>query len=211
MEDISTWFTWVNAIGYAGGLVTLWGFQQRTMIPLRVGAIAGNIGFLLFGILAPSYPTLVLHAVLFPLNAWRLTQSIRLIRDIQHAADGDGDLNALIPFMTEERHKVGAHLFDKGDLPDSMIVITEGEVLLEELSVHCGPGDVLGEIAAFTPDNARTCTAVCVGEVRLYRLANETMLQLFYQNPRFGMYLVRLIVHRLHRNWTDAEERAKSL
>jgi len=215
MEDVFSWISWVDAIGYAGGMVTLWGFSQRTMIPLRLGAIGGNVGFLAFGFLATSYPTLVLHAVLLPMNTMRLLQSRKLIREIQTASTGDGTMNALIPFMTEKKHKAGDVLFSKGDIPDSMILITEGTVRLEEISTDCSSGDVLGEIAAFTPDNARTCTAVCITDVRLYRLANETMLQLFYQNPRFGMYLVRLIVHRLQGNWEEAEtaraEQAKAL
>lgn len=215
MEDLFSWTSWVDAIGYTGGLITLWSFHQRTMMSLRVGAIIGNVGFLVFGLLAPSYPTLLLHAVLLPLNTVRLFQSKKLIREIQAASEGDGDLNALIPFMKEHKHPSGEILFRKGDVPDSMILIAEGTVRLEEINADCGPGDVLGEIAAFTQDNARTCTAVCVGDVRLYRLANEVMLQLFYQNPRFGMYLVRLIVHRLHGNWSEAEtarlEQAKAL
>jgi CRP/FNR family transcriptional regulator, cyclic AMP receptor protein len=205
MQDLLSWINWIDAIGYAGGVVTLWGFSQRTMIPLRMGAIAGNVGFLAFGLLAPSYPTLVLHAVLLPMNTIRLFQSRKLIREIQTASTGDGTLNALIPFMIQQNHNAGDVLFNKGDVPDSMILISEGTVRLEEINTDCGPTDVLGEIAAFTPDNARTCTAVCITDVRLYRLANETMLQLFYQNPRFGMYLVRLIVHRLHGNWAEAE------
>ncbi len=215
MEGLLSWINWVDAIGYAGGMVSIWGFSRRTMIPLRLGAIGGNVAFLAFGLLASSYPTLVLHAVLLPMNTLRLLQSRKLIREIQAASTGDGTLNALIPFMSEKTHKAGDVLFHKGDIPDSMILITDGTIRLDEINTNCGPGDVLGEIAAFTPDNARTCTAVCVTNVRLYQLANEKMLQLFYQNPRFGMYLVRLIVHRLQGNWAEAEaarrEQAKAL
>lgn len=211
MDNLLALISWVDAVGYVGGAVTLWGFYRRTMIPLRLGAIAGNVGFLVFGVFSPSYPTLALHSVLLPLNCLRLYQALKLIREVKEASEGDGGLTALIPFMVEERYAQGTLLFSKGDPPDSMIVIADGTVHLEELAVDCGPGDVLGEIAAFTPDNARTCTANCASDVRLYRLGNETMLQLFYQNPRFGMYLVRLIVHRLQGNWANAEERAKSL
>ena len=215
MQDLLSWTSWVDVIGYAGGLMTLWSFHQRTMISLRIGAMVGNVAFLVFGILVPSYPTLVLHAVLLPLNAVRLFQSKKLIREIQTASTGDGTLNALIPFMSEKKHAAGDILFRKGDVPDCMILIVDGTVRLNEINADCGPGDVLGEIAAFTPDNARTCTAECISDVRLYRLANEMMLQLFYQNPRFGMYLVRLIVHRLQGNWTESEaarhEQSKAL
>ncbi len=32
-------FTSVDIIGYLGGLVTVWGSNQKTMIPLRAGAV----------------------------------------------------------------------------------------------------------------------------------------------------------------------------
>lgn len=216
MEQLLAWYhelglTWVDGVGFAGGIVTLWGFYRRTMIPLRLGAIGGNVLFLFFGILAPSHPTFALHAVLLPLNTLRLLQSFKLIREIKEAGNDHGDVNALIPFMETKTYKAGKVLFRKGDKPDSMLIIADGTITLNELDITCGPGDVLGEIAAFTPDNVRTSTATCATDVKLYRLENETMLQLFYQNPRFGMYLMRLIVHRLHRNWLNAEEKAKAL
>lgn len=205
MQDLLSWINWIDLIGYVGALSTLWGFNQRTMIPLRLGAIGGNVGLMIFGFLASSYPPMVLNAILLPVNIIRLSQSRKLIRDIQAASTGDGNLNALIPFMMEQNYKAGDVLFRKGDGADCMIIIADGTVRLEEIAVNCGPGDVFGEIAAFTPDNTRTCTAVCITDVCLYELANDTMLQLFHQNPRFGMYLVRLIVQRLHGNWMEAE------
>ena len=54
----------------------------------------------------------------------------------------------------------GTVIFSKGDNADGMVLIHEGDVLLKEIDVHCGPGDVLGEIAAFTPENARTAMHV---------------------------------------------------
>ena len=37
------------------------------------------------------------------------------------------------------------------------------------------------------------------------------MVQLYYQNPKFGMSLTRIIVARLLTNWPDAEARAKAI
>ena len=31
---------WVDVVGYIGGAVTLWGMYRKTIIPLRLGAIA---------------------------------------------------------------------------------------------------------------------------------------------------------------------------
>ncbi len=203
--------SYVDLIGYLGGTVTLWGLFQKTMIPLRVGAVAGNLGFMAFGLLVPSYPTLVLHAMLLPLNIYRMIQMMRLIREVREAATETNTLDPLLPYMKKKREPAGTVLFRIGDAPDRMIVIKSGTVRLEEIDVICGTGDVLGEIAAFTPDNRRTCTAVCESGCELYTLSNDAMIQLFHQNPRFGMFLMRVIVQRLLKNWQEADARARAL
>jgi len=203
--------SYVDLIGYLGGTVTLWGLFQKTMIPLRVGAVIGNVGFMAFGLMVPSYPTLILHALLLPLNAYRMMQMIRLIREIRESAGQSNSLDPLIPYMKQEREPAGTVLFRIDDAPDRMIVIKSGTVRLEEIDVSCGAGDVLGEIAAFTPDNRRTCTAVCDTDCELFTLSNNAMIQLFYQNPQFGMFLTRVIVQRLLKNWQDADARAHAL
>ncbi len=202
---------WVDLIGYFGAAVTIWGMNSKTIIRLRLGVVGGNVGFLAFGLLASSYPTLVLHALLLPVNVYRTWQMIRLVREIKQATEGDNNLNALIPHMSRSHVSAGGVLFRKGDKPDRMIVIKEGTIHLDEVDVDCGPGDVLGEIAAFTPDNQRTCTAVCATDCELYTLTNDDMIQLYFQNPKFGMYLMRVVVSRLLTNWQDAEARAKAV
>ena len=201
----------IDAIGYAGGALTLWGMYGKTMIRLRAGAVGGNVAFLLFGLLAGSYPTVAIHALLLPLNALRLREMITLVREIDEATEGDGNINMLIPLMHREAITKDTVLFRKGDKPDRMIIIHEGTVHLQEIDVDCGAGDGLGEMAAFTPEAARTCTAVCKTNCVLYTLTNEAMIQHYYQNARFGMFLLRLIVRRLVDNWQHAEHRAKSL
>ncbi len=203
--------SYVDLIGYLGGTVTVWGLFQKTMIPLRIGGIAGNVGFMAFGLMVPSYPTLILHGLLLPLNIYRMIQMIRLIREVRESATESNSLDPLIPYMKAKREPAGTVLFRIDDAPDRMIVIKSGTVRLEEIDVRCGAGDVLGEIAAFTPDNRRTCTAVCATDCELFTLSNDAMIQLFYQNPQFGMYLTRVIVQRLLKNCQDADARAHAL
>ncbi len=200
---------WVDVIGYIGAATTIWAMGSRTIIPLRIGVICGNVGFLAFGILAESYPTMVTHAILLPLNIWRTVQLVRLIREIKESTREEDALQPLIPFMRLEKEKAGAELFRKGDEPDRMILIKSGTVVLTEIDVRLGAHDVLGEIGIFTPENRRTATAVCETDCELYTLSHDVMLQLYYQNPRFGLFLVRIIVRRLIKNWQDADSRAK--
>jgi hypothetical protein len=56
---------------------------------------------------------------------------------------------------------------------------------------------VLGEIGIFAPSHQRMDTAICETGVDLAVIANEKVLELYYQNPKLGMYLIRLVVKRL--------------
>lgn len=202
--------SWVDGIGFAGAAATIWAMGSRTIIPLRVGVIFGNVGFLAFGVLAFSWPTIAAHAVLLPVNIWRTIQLMRLIEEIKQTSSNDDALQPLISFMRLEQARAGEVLFRKGDKPDRMILIKSGSVRLQEIDVQLGKDDVLGEIAIFTPENRRTLTAVCETDCEIYTISHEVMLQLYYQNPRFGLFLVRIIVRRLMENWQYADERAKA-
>jgi CRP/FNR family transcriptional regulator, cyclic AMP receptor protein len=191
----------IDLIGYSAGLVMLWGMLPQTMIPLRIGMIFGNIGFIIFGILAGSTPTWLLHLILLPLNLMRLYQMQRLIREIRHASTTNQTLEALIPFMTSQKKPAGHLLFHQGDEAEYLIFIESGQILLEEIQQQCGPGDLLGEIGIFTPEQKRTCTAVCQTDCQLQILKAESLLQLYYQNPQFSLFLSRVIVKRLLDNW----------
>ena len=202
---------WADALGYAAGAIMLWGMFKRTMIPVRLSLVCGNIGFIVFGYFAPSEPTLVTHICLLPLNTLRLYQVWTLVREIRDAEQSDLRLDVLLPYMQPATAKPGEMLFSKGDKADRMIVIQDGRVRLEELDITCGPGDVFGEVAAFAPDGRRTLTAIAETDCRLYTLSNEAMLQIYYQNPKFGLFLIRTVVHRLLGNWQDAESRARGV
>lgn len=61
-----------NLLGYAASCAVLATFLMRTMVPLRLVAILSNFLFLSYGYVEHIYPVLFLHAVLLPINLWRL-------------------------------------------------------------------------------------------------------------------------------------------
>jgi hypothetical protein len=66
-------------IGYvASGLIFL-AFWMKTMMPLRLVAIASNIAFIAFGTANNLVPILVLHSLLFPLNLLKRGKSCSLL------------------------------------------------------------------------------------------------------------------------------------
>jgi hypothetical protein len=174
-------------------------FFMKTMIPLRVVAITSNVAFigyallaLRYGIFGRVYPILVLHSALLPLNIVRLRQMRRLINTVNQASSSDV-IESLIPYMTSERHRKGETLFSKGDPADKLYLIGEGNVRFAELGKQLSDGAVFGEVGLFAPQGVRSVSAVCEDECRLYAIAKDKVLELYYQNPRFGFFLIRLV------------------
>jgi hypothetical protein len=64
----------VDAVGFAAAGFVLATFCMRSMSALRWMAIASNLTFMTYGYLANLAPVLLLHALLFPINAYRLAQ-----------------------------------------------------------------------------------------------------------------------------------------
>ena len=188
----------VELLGWAAAGFTLLAFSMRTMLPLRVSAIASNLFFIVYAGLEGLTPILVLHGILLPFNLIRLAELLRTRRSIARARRGTLDPAWLRGFATaRKRLSAGNVIFRQGDPPDFIYYIVSGRVALDGLDVELGPGDILGEIAFFTEARARTLTARCLEDCDLLALDEATFTRLHYQDPGFGLFLMRLITQRL--------------
>jgi hypothetical protein len=61
-----------DVVGYIACALVLLTFYMKDMVSLRVAALCSNIAFLTYGISLGLMPVIVLHAILIPMNAWRL-------------------------------------------------------------------------------------------------------------------------------------------
>ena len=189
-----------SAAGIAGLLVCV-SFFMKTIIPLRMVAIASNLGFIIFGILLRSWPVLLLHCALLPINFYRLVEMVRLTRRVKSAANnGDPSDVWLRPYMKTKRFPKDHVLFRKGDPATLIYYLAEGRIEFVELGAMLDPGHIVGEIAFFTPARQRLLTARCVENCTVLSIDEATLQQLYYQNPEFGFYLVKLVVARLASN-----------
>jgi CRP/FNR family transcriptional regulator, cyclic AMP receptor protein len=195
-----------EVFGYVAAGLVLATFSMRTMIPLRYLGIASNIAFISYGYVDGLYPVLVLHALLLPLNIYRLIEMRRLIREVKSAGNSAG-IDVLLPFMRPVSKPAGATLFSVGEDAVDMFLLTEGRIRLQEFGVDLQPGEVIGEIGVFSPHGKRTATAVCIEDCRLQCISRERVRELVFQNPRFGFYLLGLIAGRLIENMKDLEGR----
>jgi hypothetical protein len=102
---------WVNVAGYCASLLVFGAFYMTAMIPLRAIAIASNIAFIAYGFGHDLYPVLILHALLLPLNCFRLMQLRRSSRRVRGECGDDPSNEWLIPLMSTHTFKSGDVLF----------------------------------------------------------------------------------------------------
>ena len=185
------------SVTIAGALVVASSFV-RTMIPLRLLAVASNVGFLVYGALHPSLIMLMLHATLLPINIFRTAQMVRLTRRVSAAAQAS-DLSGvwLRPYMRSRRLRAGQVLFRKGDAADHLFFLAAGRIEFVEIGQIMEAGRLFGEIAFFAPDKCRSLTARCVTDCQVLRIDETTFRQLYFQNPTFGFEVVSLVAGRL--------------
>ena len=143
--------TIADTIGYLGAILVVATYSMRTMVPLRMAGIASNVILITYGYYARAYPTLFLHLILLPLNAWRLREMLELIREVTKAATGDLSMDWLKPFMDKKTLKPGQILFSRGDVADEMYFVISGRLRLRELGVDILPGALVGELGLLAP------------------------------------------------------------
>jgi len=196
---------WFDYVGYLGMTLGLLSMAMRTIIPLRLFAIAACACLGLFALLREAWPTFIVNAVTIPVLGWRTHEMWMLTRRAAKAATTDLSIKWLLPFMHERKLKAGETLFNKGDDAAEMFYVSEGRLRLVEHNVELGPGSVVGEIAMFSPSKKRTRTIVAATDVKLSAIGESELKQLYYQNPHFGFYLIQLITHRLVANMEQLE------
>jgi CRP-like cAMP-binding protein len=185
-----------GSAGVAAALVIVSAFV-RTMIPLRWLAVGSNLGFIVYGLVHPSLLMVVLHSVLLPVNLWRVRQMVQLTRRVSAAADPRQLELWLRPYMRSREYKAGAILFERGAPADRLYFLAAGRVELPEVGRTLSAGQMFGEIAFFAPDRRRSSAARCATDCTVLSIDEVTFKELVYQNPDFGLEVVRLIAGRL--------------
>jgi CRP-like cAMP-binding protein len=157
----------------------------------------GNVCFVAYGLVESLLPSILLNIVLLPVNAARLWEIEKLSKEIVRATRDSPVSEWLLPHMRHRSFKAGEVLFRRGDVADRLFYLAKGDLRMVEIGQRVGPGELLGEIGLFSPERKRTQTLVCETDSELYDMTDEMIFQLYYQNPRLGFYLMRLVAERL--------------
>jgi hypothetical protein len=66
-----------DGVGFLAAGLVFAAFGMKEMAALRIVAMCSNLAFIVYGVGLDLMPVWLLHAVLLPLNGWRLLQALR--------------------------------------------------------------------------------------------------------------------------------------
>ncbi|HEY1092420.1 MAG TPA: cyclic nucleotide-binding domain-containing protein, partial [Burkholderiaceae bacterium] len=186
--------------------LTLASYMMKSMLPLRIVALASNLLFVAYGLLEGPVPSLILYLAMIPINVQKVLEIRHLIRAVEQAQADSPVADWLLPHMQRREARAGEVLWRQGERATEMLYLQAGSLRLQEIGELLGPGTLVGEIGLFTPDRRRTLSLVCETDCTLYSLSAEAMAQLHFQNPALGFHVMQLIVARLLRDVERSRE-----
>jgi hypothetical protein len=192
--------TVANMFALLGAIFFVTTLLMRTMVPLRVAGIVSDVFFIGYGVLSNTVTTLILYILLLPINIFRLAQMLKLVKKARVAAQGDLSMDWLKPFMNRRKYSKGDVLFRKGDRANEMFFTVTGKFLVTELGIELPPGRLVGELAFLSPDNRRTQSLECTEDGEVLAITYDRLMEIYFQNPEFGYYFLRLSTERLLQN-----------
>src|SRR5215471_13219400 len=194
-----------NMLALVGAVFFVATLMVRTIVPLRVIGIISNVFFIAYGALAGSMATFFLYLLSLPINAIRLRQMLSLVKKARVSAQGDLSMDWLRPFMTPRKYRKGDVLFHKGDAANEMFLTVTGTFLVTEIGIELPPGRMMGELGFVDPKNRRTQTVECIENADVLTITYEKLMELYFQNPEFCYYFLRLTTERLMQNISRLE------
>ena len=207
LDDWMSLASMANVLGVIGALFYVASMSMKTVIPLRITSIISAVFLLGAGILSHSLPAIVLYAMLLPVHSIRLYQMLELIKRVRAAAGSDLSMNWLRPYMKKRKYRKGDILFRKGDIADEMFLVSSGKYLVPELNIELGPGEIFGEMGLLTTGYQRTRTVECIETGHVMTIPYDEVRALYFENPEFGFYFLRLSSGRLLHILARAEQR----
>jgi CRP/FNR family transcriptional regulator, cyclic AMP receptor protein len=186
-----------NVLGFIGAVLMVASYLMKSMLPLRLAALVASFFFFAYGAVKGAWPTLFLYTILIPINIKKSLAVWKLVKSIERARADTPLADWLLPHMTRRTIPAGTMLWHKGDRANEMVYIESGMIRLVEHAELRGPGTLIGEIGMLSPDNRRTLTISCETDCVVYALSAEDMVALYYQNPKLGFHVMRLVVQRL--------------
>src|SRR6187402_3505989 len=205
LEVVLANINFVNMLALIGAIFYVATLMVRTIVPLRIIGIISIVFFMAYGILAGAIATFFLYLLSLPINVIRLRQMLASVKKARISAQGDLSMDWLRPFMTPRKYKKGDILFRKGDVANEMFLTVTGSFLVKEIGIELPPGRIMGELGFIDPKNRRTGTVESLEDGEVLTITYDKLLELYFQNPDFGYYFLKLTTERLMQNISRLE------
>ena len=192
--------TIANVLGVTGAICHVVSMSTRTAIPLRITSIASASFLLAAALLSHSLLAIVLYGLLLPVHSFRLYQMLKLVRKARVSAQGDLSMEWLRPFMARRKYRKNDVLFRKGEPAKEMLFTVTGKFLVTEIGIEIPAGRIVGELGFLSPNNRRTQSVECIEDGDVLTITYDKLLEIYFQNPEFGYYFLRLSSERLLQN-----------
>ncbi|MBX9760442.1 MAG: cyclic nucleotide-binding domain-containing protein [Beijerinckiaceae bacterium] len=199
---------WYNYLGYVASAFAAGAFIMQRMIPLRLMIIVANILFIAYALIIGELILLAIHAALLPINLWRLQQMRNLVKRVERASDGQIAIDWLTQFMKRKHVRAGLIVFAKGEEANELFYVASGRFRLIEIQKDVEPGAVVGELGLLAPGNKRSMSLQCIEDGELLVASYDQVNELYFQNPEFGYYFLRLVASRLFADASAAKQSA---
>jgi CRP/FNR family transcriptional regulator, cyclic AMP receptor protein len=179
--------------GYVASLLVFAAFYTKSMVPLRIAAIASNVAFIVYGWIDGLAPILVLHSALLPLNVLRLVELRRIAVGVETASNDEASIEVLFPLMTRMTIRAAEMILEADNEADRLYYIVEGYLFVPEVQKELGPGCFLGEFSQSPERGGRTTAAVARTDCVAMVLTRKAALAAFVQHPQLAPHLLRFV------------------
>ena len=199
--DLLADFHWIEAVGWLASGLTVATYAMNTMMPLRILAIASSVCFAIYAAVLQLWPLLAMELILLPINIYRFWEILSLRGRLGRSGENQPPDFALIKTYGKARRiAAGTLVFSRGDPVGQLYYLQSGAIRIEEFGVDIEAGGIFGEIAFFTDEATRTASARCVEDALVYELDEKRFMRLQFEDPSFGMAVMRTITKRLMAN-----------
>ncbi|MEM1286943.1 MAG: cyclic nucleotide-binding domain-containing protein [Pseudomonadota bacterium] len=203
---------WIESIGWLASALTVATYSVNTMMPLRVLALGSSVFFVAYGLLLQLWPLVAMEAILLPINGYRLWQLLALRGRLSSVQDIEGPDFAIVKrYGRKTTFKAGLSIFHKGEPVDQFYYIARGRVSIDERQVELSAGDVFGEIAFFSASETRTASARTLDDTVVYALDRKGFMRLQFEDPSFGLAIMRTMTSRLLANSNSGQTQPASV
>ncbi|MFB9150169.1 cyclic nucleotide-binding domain-containing protein [Roseovarius ramblicola] len=206
--DLITAYHIIEVVGWLAAVLKVASLlAMKSMIPLRILAIASSVCFIIYSGVLQLWPLLAVELVLLPTNAYRLYEIIALRRLVTHMTDeSEPDFSVAMAYGEKRVIQAGDVIFEKGDPVDSLYYLAEGCVEIEGQNVSVAAGKIFGEMAFFNNSAVRSATVRCLEDTVVYELDERGFARLQHEDPKFAMAVMRTVTRRLVANAAQSQE-----